>query len=122
CLLGRCGSAMDSCSLGILGGAGCTELEIGAGLLPLAQFLAEDDRLVDQQLSVIGSGDLDSLQRPRRWSLEVGSILPETRPVAGALELVFWAQPARRASSLPADAQQGVEAAPLADHPPPLVL
>src|SRR6185369_10828249 len=73
------------------------ELEVRAGLGPLAQLLAELHRLVDQDLPVVGADDLHALQRAGRRALEVGAVAPEAGAVAGALELVLRAQPARRA-------------------------
>src|SRR5260221_9632157 len=89
--------------------SGSGVLHVGARIVPLSELVAVTESLVDNELPVVGEHDLDSLERPRRGPFEVDAVLGVARAVAGALELVLGAEPARRAAEVRADAEQRVD-------------
>src|SRR5207245_1639663 len=68
-------------------------------------------------LAIFGAGDADAVHRARRGSFEVHAILIVPAAMAGAFELVFRRQPARRASEMCALRENGVEALLVAHDP-----
>src|SRR5207245_11530339 len=84
-------------------------LHVRVGIVPLAKLVPVAERLVDDELAVVAERDLDALQRPGRRAFEVDALLRVPRAVAGALELVLGAEPARRAAEVRADAEQRVK-------------
>src|SRR5262249_41658980 len=99
-----------------------SHLQERTGLGALAVLVENLDALVDDELPVVGLADLHALERPRRGSLEVDPALVEAAAVAGALELVFRHQPARRAAEMRALGEDRVDALRLAHDPHALVL
>src|SRR6476660_7050679 len=81
----------------------------GARAVPVAPLEAVDDALVDHQLAVLGDADAKALQRSWRRAFEVDAGLAEPAAVAGALELLFDLQPARRAAEVGALGEQRIE-------------
>src|SRR5262249_13021378 len=79
------------------------------GIRPLSQLLLEFLALVDDDLAVVGQGDLESLQRPGRRALEVDPGDIEAAAVARALELLLAGQPVGRAAQVRADRLDGVD-------------
>src|SRR5471032_355779 len=98
------------------------EFDECARVVPLTQLVAITEGLIDDELAVVAERDLNSLERPRRRSFEVDSVFGVARAVAGALELVLGAKPARRAAEMGADAEQRIEAAVRAHDPDALAL
>src|ERR1700694_5674170 len=121
CLVGFWGSGIGAGS-SALSSAGRAELQVRTRLGPFAELLAELDRLVDDQLAIVGPNDLDPFQWPRGRAFEIGPVLSESRAVARAFELVFRGQPARSATQVGADSEQRVKSAVLTDDPHPLLL
>src|SRR3990167_1703227 len=60
----------------------------------------KDPALVDYELPVFPHADLETVERSRCGPFEVESGLEKTAAVAGAFELVFHRQPARRAAKM----------------------
>src|SRR2546427_10606521 len=85
------------------------ELCVRVRIVPLAQLVAVADRLVDEALAVVAERDLHPLERSGRRAFEVDAVLRVPRPVAGTLELVLGAEPARRTAEVRADAEQRIE-------------
>src|SRR5437016_3417373 len=105
CVVGVVSATLDL----VESGAGI--LEESGGIFPLPQFVSISECLIDEDLSVVGQADPHPLQRARRGAFEVDAVLGVARAVAGTLELVLRAQPARGAAEVRADAQQRVEPA-----------
>src|SRR2546425_12349602 len=84
-------------------------LHVRVGIVPLAKLVPVTERLVDDELAVVAERDFDALQRPGRRAFEVDAVLRVPRPVAGTLELVLGAEPARRTAEVRADAEQRIE-------------
>src|SRR6202012_1254688 len=80
------------------------------------------ERLVDDELAVVAERDLHPLERARRRPFEVDAVLGVAGAVAGALELVLRAEPARGAAEVGADPEQRVEVALRPHDPDPLAL
>src|SRR5262249_4737217 len=99
-----------------------SHLQEGAGLVPLPLLVEVLDALVDDELSVLGAGDAQTLERPRCGALEVDPALVEATAVARALELVLGRQPAGRAAEVRALGEQRVQPLLGADDPDALLL
>src|SRR5207253_10854196 len=84
-------------------------LHVRVGIPPLSNLVAVAERLVDDELAVVAERELDAIQLSARRAFEVDAVLRVPRSVAGALELVLGAEPARRAAEVRADAEQRVK-------------
>src|SRR5438445_13800050 len=98
------------------------ELCVRVRIVPLAQLVAVAERLVDDELAVVAERDLHPLERSGRRAFEVDAVLRVPRPVAGTLELVLGAEPARRTAEVRADAEKRIEPVLRAQHPNPRTL